>query len=337
MDVAQQKVYRRIIKQSRADSKLECCPICHRKQTSFCNSHTVPQFVLRNIAEKGMITQSTIFAFDNSPDETKGVNNTGTFHCICRECDQIVFSDYESEEKLLSSLTKRKLAQIALKNTLQLYNSAIDTEAIHNIYQAEHKLYQNKLALDQCSELDKRDYQYYIDRYVDIIHGKHDKGFEQVYYRRLPYITPIATQVGITVHRSISGRIINDVYDDSEEKKMQQIHVCIFPLRKETLVVMFYHKNDRKYAAFSDEFSQLSESAKLQYITYMVFKYSEMSFFSPTLSDAIKNNEKLRILARENYDYPNLGYIELSRSQARCVPVKYGEIPNLLGPELKLI
>ena len=42
-------------------SKLDHCLICKKKITSFCNSHSLPQFVLKKIANNGMIYNSNIF------------------------------------------------------------------------------------------------------------------------------------------------------------------------------------------------------------------------------------------------------------------------------------
>ena len=47
-----------ILRQIQKNSKPEKCILCGRTQTSYCNSHSVPAMVLRNIADNGKILQS---------------------------------------------------------------------------------------------------------------------------------------------------------------------------------------------------------------------------------------------------------------------------------------
>lgn len=42
-----------IIKEARRRSKPSKCILCGKEQTSFCNSHSIPQFVLRAIEDNG--------------------------------------------------------------------------------------------------------------------------------------------------------------------------------------------------------------------------------------------------------------------------------------------
>lgn len=62
-----------IIKRSRADAKNTNCYVCGKKVDSFCNSHSVPAFCLRNISDSGdVLTLNTIV--DNPFLETvKGI------------------------------------------------------------------------------------------------------------------------------------------------------------------------------------------------------------------------------------------------------------------------
>lgn len=55
------KQYNQIIKEARADSKLEYCLCCNKKVSSFCNSHSLPKFILSNLSEMGMILNSNYF------------------------------------------------------------------------------------------------------------------------------------------------------------------------------------------------------------------------------------------------------------------------------------
>lgn len=46
------------LRKAQEKAKPTTCILCGKQITSFCNSHSVPQLVLRKIAYNGMITQS---------------------------------------------------------------------------------------------------------------------------------------------------------------------------------------------------------------------------------------------------------------------------------------
>lgn len=100
------KFMSRLVKSSKQKAKLKVCPLCGKEQTSFCNSHSIPQFVLNNIAVNGKLLQFAALAAykpmieENLVDIEKGIKNSCTFQFICRECDSKLFSDYEDEISL---------------------------------------------------------------------------------------------------------------------------------------------------------------------------------------------------------------------------------------------
>ena len=107
------------MKTSRAASKLSYCYYCGREIGSFCNSHTVPAFCLRNIAVNGKV--STLNSIIDFPllNNDKGVAQAGTFQLICRDCDSKIFLDYENPYNYDELPTQKMLAQISLKNNLK--------------------------------------------------------------------------------------------------------------------------------------------------------------------------------------------------------------------------
>ena len=119
------KMLSEMLKEAQKAAKPEKCILCNRVQTGFCNSHSVPQMVLRNIADNGKVLQANSLVGIEVIDIEKGVNNSGTFHFICNECDSKYFQDYENPDNLRNSITTKMLAEIALKDILiQLYKNA---------------------------------------------------------------------------------------------------------------------------------------------------------------------------------------------------------------------
>ena len=76
-------------------SKPEKCILCNEPKESYCNSHSVPQFSLKTIAENGKLLQSAALLNAASLEDKKGVKNSGVFHIICNSCDKLYFRDYE--------------------------------------------------------------------------------------------------------------------------------------------------------------------------------------------------------------------------------------------------
>ena len=92
------KALNKMIKDSRNQAKQSNCYYCGNDCDSFCNSHTLPAFCLRNIAQNGKVFYSnTILDLPLLKDDN-GVNEAGTFHLICRDCDSKVFQDYENPD-----------------------------------------------------------------------------------------------------------------------------------------------------------------------------------------------------------------------------------------------
>lgn len=104
---------------SRQDAKNDECFYCGEKCSSFCNSHSIPAFFLRNIAVKGVIYSNNKLVNLPLLDEDKGVNQSGTFQLICRDCDSKIFSDYENPENYENLPSSKMIAQIAMKNYLK--------------------------------------------------------------------------------------------------------------------------------------------------------------------------------------------------------------------------
>ena len=86
------KAYSDIYKEARERAKPTKCLICGKELNSFCNSHSLPKFVLKQIADNGKILTGHAFSSHPINDEF-GVNNALTFQLICDECDIHIFKN----------------------------------------------------------------------------------------------------------------------------------------------------------------------------------------------------------------------------------------------------
>lgn len=114
--IENKKNFNRLLSKARKEAKLQKCFYCGKQVTSFCNSHSVPAFCLKNIETKGEVYHSNILVNIPLIDFERGINNSGTFHIICRDCDSKIFQQYEEPNNYNNEPTPQMIAQIAMKN-----------------------------------------------------------------------------------------------------------------------------------------------------------------------------------------------------------------------------
>lgn len=331
------KQINKTMREASKDAKRESCLVCGKSCSSFCNSHIIPQFILKSIADNGYVLQG-ISAFNNIDEKVfeskKGINNTWTFKVICNECDVKYFADYENEQALVTEPTTKKLAEIALKNSMMQLAKRYHEVALYKKFNDRIK---QKDLLDEEHQLDIRDYLFDFKRAKKIIDNNLKSGYILLFYTILNYVTPIAMQGPIAVHRDLDGEIVNDINNFDSAIKMQQLHVGVFPLKKSTVILAFYHKDDRNYVKFNRKFNRLNFQEKLQYLNYLIFKYCEHFAIAPGIPNEVLNNKKLVNLAKEFYDSPQRFMMMDEMLPYYQQPlINWKDIPNLLDEQYKL-
>lgn len=124
-----------MLSEARRSAKPQRCILCGRSQSSFCNSHSVPQMFLKEIADNGMLLHVSAvmgheFEFE-FVDLEGGINKSGTFNYICRDCDGTFFQEYENPDNIIAKPADKVLAEIAVKNMLlQLYKREVETQLL---------------------------------------------------------------------------------------------------------------------------------------------------------------------------------------------------------------
>lgn len=114
------KLMSKIQAKARQEAKLNYCYYCKKEVSSFCNSHSVPQFCLRRIAADGKVYNANTLIDLPFMRSEQGVNEAGTFQLICRACDSKIFQQYEDPTAYQAKPTGQMLAQIAMKDYLQM-------------------------------------------------------------------------------------------------------------------------------------------------------------------------------------------------------------------------
>lgn len=300
------------------------CYLCDKLCSSFCNSHSIPQFVLENLGNNGIYSNYSDAADIDILKHFTGKKNAGTFEIICRDCDSSFFADYEKKEMyndLSKPLSENILSQIAIKNHLYAISKA-NYELSHfmAIYdyikdnKPEFLTYFNISAeipmKSACKKLQMNENNYAYDRYYG---DKNIPVYEILEQIELPYTVPIALQLAIPVHKGLSGESINVFVDGV----LYMLHVCIFPLENKSLILLFAHSTDDKYKTFKTDINKLSLNENLSIINYIIFQYSEDFYCNTKILEQIKKDSH---------------FVNLCRSNLLCdlIQHKNTNIPNIL-------
>ena len=149
------KKVNKMLSEARKKAKPPKCILCGKEQSSFCNSHSVPQMCLRPIADRGKVLHASLaMGFDiGVVDLDGGVNKSGTFNYICRECDAKFFQDYENPDNIIHPPTDKFLAEIAVKNMLLQLSKRANEQELIPVLQRELGMYENPDDLSKIKTL----------------------------------------------------------------------------------------------------------------------------------------------------------------------------------------
>jgi len=322
----------RLLSDAQKIAKPDKCILCGLPQTSFCNSHSVPQMSLNSIAENGKLYLASALMGIEVVNVEDGVKRSGTFHFICNDCDNTYFQDYENENNLCYKPTDKMLAEIAVKNILLQLSKKNDERALNELLQKRFDAFENPEDRYAIDEIDIRDYEESLEVHRNVIRNNESGCYQIIYWKILPYKVPIAVQSAVTLYCDMEGNIINDVYDMSENTRMQFLHLAVLPLKECSVVLAFYHKKDRRYKKLWHQFNAISEEERLKFLNYIIFAHTENFFMSKKVLSEIETNEKLTLLSQENHGNPALGFLDLNNQFGYGYEsVTKDEIPNFLS------
>lgn len=319
-----------IQKRCREASRNSTCYTCGSFCTSFCNSHSVPKFCLQNIAVNGFVYYSNTFIDYPMLNNQKGVNEAGTFHIICRNCDSKLFSNYENPDNYSRIPNDKMLAEIAMKNYLR---SISKRQLEIQLYKEIEKMSgQDVSQMQKVNELDLCDYTKGFEYAKKATQKKWDDNYYLFCYEKLDYVVPMAYQNNVALISDLEGRIINNIYDISANYHIANIHVCVFPLKEHSVIIMFIRDGEKRLRRFCKQFKKLDLNKKLEVINYIVFSYSEDVFFYKGIDRSILENQELEKVSKQTtvavMNNPSINAIERA---ARAFDLnKCDTIPNLL-------
>jgi hypothetical protein len=322
-------------KKTERDAKGEKCLYCNQKVDSFCNSHTIPYFVLKYIAIDGKVKTFNSIVEVATVKKEKGLQVAGTFRRICKRCDSKIFRDYENEAALTGKITDNMMYEIAMENYLKM----IDKRLI------EIELYNQTLQWEWISDVNRIDLNEYslafeeVKKYI-LLNRQHK--YRILVDETLSYRVPIAFQGSIALIVDLKGNIINDVYCMNEKYKTEEMHICVFPLKNNTRILMFVDRNYKRYDRITrNKIKKLPLNNLLSLINYMIFLYSEEVYLKGDFPE--KTLKQLHCVSKIStpiiLGIDGLEDLEMKSNELKDMYdlTKKDSIPNLLSEEYKIV
>lgn len=263
------------------------CLLCGKSGVSFCNSHSIPQFCLKNITTNGLLkTLNQAIGVDFLPYEV-GLNRTGTFKLICKKCDGTFFADYEradyySEGRTLSNTL---LASVATKVCLLEKDKA--RQQVGMLEEVPESTNFDLSNMGSIRKQDEKEDDIQFNYALAAIRGVNN-GYKLFVDHYLPYTAPLAFQGQLNLVCDYGGRVINDIFNFSPSYRIEPLYVCVFPLGSGTRVFVF-SRNDgfARYARFFRWLNSLSRRKCLDVLLKLIIAYTEEEYFCPDLPDSI--------------------------------------------------
>lgn len=317
------------------NAKMEYCLLCHKSCSGFCNSHSIPKFALKHIAEDGKVMlplQDEILAIGKDT----GVNKAGTFHTICRDCDSSVFQLYENPNAYNLTPTDQMLAQIALKDALLMISKRKQERAQYKLL-GEHAAFLQTFADEKIfgGDFDLRDYEEDLEYTKSSLNGRKPNRYYLCFYTTLDYVVPYAAQSNITLISDFEDKIVNNIYSQEPKYRIESIHVSVFPLESTSVILLFIEDGVKRYRKFYRSLRKLPKEDQLATINYLVFSYTENVFMNPTTHKKLKKNRSFLDVCRKSTDFQS--HTPFPRDDPLETAVrefslsKRNEIPNLLS------
>lgn len=291
------KKMNKIKKEANQYTKGTKCVLCGKECTSFCNSHTIPRFVIKNISRDGKVYIPSMAIEDIELElrlkifqANPGIKETLIFESICRECDNNVFSCVENEEILEKEFDGKVLNLYALKILLHAEYIKIKNANMVNVAGAKQNMSDIANLISMPWIFDVFEATKEIEEYKSAMKNgtyiRHKVIVDKILNRK----TNFCCTTEITLPFSYEGKIINDLCnEESYATRFGGIYLLVLPMKSEqTRVVMYYRRKYSNYDTVKEEFAKMTSEEQLQAISNILLIYTEEFVYNDSILNKIK-------------------------------------------------
>ena len=303
------KFYSNILKQKikvyEENSLQGKCYNCGKVCEGYVNSHSIPQFILKNLCSDGRYYNYFSTANIEFMKDTTGRNQAGSFKLLCQDCEKKLFSNYENESKLenLCISDQQIFKEIALKDYLfQIYKCNYNLSSLATTYEISR----TRNAMQQSIKDEFHDELKFwsevnltsLNVYENAI--KYDnKYYDKEIYKviitmKLDFPVLIAIQTALPIYKTIEGKTLFD----NNNYVFEPYHLFVFPLKETSTISLFGYKYSENTNLLIEEFSKLDKQSIIKIINYIIFAFCEEYYINANAKEIINNNTDLIKLCR---------------------------------------
>ena len=300
-EIEERKQVAELMKKVEHDIKPSHCLLCGKNISSCCNSHVVPQFVLKGIAENGMVRYGQSLNDKQSIhlQTLTGIKNAFTFKLICNECDNKMFSNYEKPEviegfdKFDLERQKKILTEMAIKSHLSHIQMKLKMKALNNnVHPGVMEMFCNN-DIKTAYEIDLKEHKDYIS-HLKTLHKKSSFPFVVLFNKLYDYKMNLTTQTIISYIYDLDGNQIYNPKDVLSSDITKYFYLMILPFKDKTRVIFYIEKkNIDVEQAVVDGFCKLSDDEKLHFLFISLIIHDEQFYIKPALYDILRKDRKL--------------------------------------------
>lgn len=280
INVYQRKYESEIKKEAFIKPLFDECVCCGEKK-KLIDSHTVPQFILKNLSQPFKYRTSFQIEDGLSTKHKVGLKNAGIFRMLCDSCDSGTFEAYEKSEDVLSSFDSKNdcqlmLDQIALKNLYKkIYDYTYWSKYLITLkkYACPKKL--SKINIDDYIEQLEAQKIACMHEVLRIFDTKHNN--QIIYNQLLDYVIPIAAQGCFCLNYKKAKSI--------EVDKVTYMNLALFPLKEKSRIILFANNYNDYYNDWIIKFNRLSLDNRLKTINDFVFMELDDYFLDNSISE----------------------------------------------------
>lgn len=302
----------KIKKEANQYTKGTNCALCGKECTSFCNSHTIPRFVIKNISKDGTVYNPSMTMQDIDLDTrlkifkaNPGIEKTLTFDSICRKCDNEVFSCVENESVLEKEFDAKVLNLYALKILLHTQYTKIRDAIFLNVGAEKRNMsdFANLITMPWVFDMIEatREIEDYKSAMENGTYIKHKVIIDKIIDKK----TNFCCTTELTLPFSYNGRKINDLCgEESYSTRFGGIFTLVLPLsNNKTRIVMYYRRKYSSYDNVKEEFQTMNLDEQLQAISNLLIIYTEEFIYNELILENIKPAKE--IIAHNIVNDPN--------------------------------
>lgn len=109
----------------------------------------------------------------------------------------------------------------------------------------------------------------------------------------LKYEVNFAVSSYFSISKDMSNNVLHNIYDLDESIIIPGVFINVFPVEGKTNIIISYNKNiESNYSRLFKQMKDATEEEFLNYLSYIIFNFTEDFYFRPSSIEALNENQK---------------------------------------------